>query len=98
MSSRQSYRVEAYNTSKQSENKIHDDTVARRFGFSGGLVPRGGGVGHIMHLPGGKWGRAVLQRGVIGGRVVKTAYDGENPDIPRGGREGRRSAEEANRG
>src|SRR6185295_11556657 len=32
----QPYRVTAYNTSKQSENKIHDDTVARRFGFSGG--------------------------------------------------------------
>jgi hypothetical protein len=40
MSSRlEAYRVQAYNTSKQSENKIHDDAVARRFGFSGGLVP-----------------------------------------------------------
>src|ERR1700746_672026 len=36
----ETYRVEAYNTSKLSENKIHDDTVARRFGFSGGLRPR----------------------------------------------------------
>ena len=35
----ETYRVTAYNTSKQSENKIHDDAVARRFGFSGGLVP-----------------------------------------------------------
>ena len=33
------YRVSAYNTSKHSENKIHDDTVARKYGFSGGLVP-----------------------------------------------------------
>ena len=33
------YCVSTYNTSKQSENKIHDDAVARRFGFSGGLVP-----------------------------------------------------------
>ena len=33
MSSRlETYRVSAYNTSKLSENKIHDDTVARRFG------------------------------------------------------------------
>ena len=35
----QTYRVSAYNTARQSENKMHDDTVARRFGFSGGLVP-----------------------------------------------------------
>jgi len=35
----ETYRVAAYNTAKQSENKMHDDTVARRFGFSGGLVP-----------------------------------------------------------
>ena len=35
----ETYRVSAYNTSKQSENKIHDDAVARRYGFSGGLVP-----------------------------------------------------------
>jgi len=33
------YRVEAFNTAKASENKIHDDAVARRFGFGGGLVP-----------------------------------------------------------
>ena len=39
MSSMQPYRVEAYNTAKQSENKIHDDAVARQYGFSGGLVP-----------------------------------------------------------
>ena len=29
----------AFNTATQSDNKIHDDDVARRFGFSGGLVP-----------------------------------------------------------
>ena len=40
MSSRlEPYRVTAYNTSKQSENKIHDDTVARRFGFRAGSSP-----------------------------------------------------------
>jgi hypothetical protein len=33
------YRVSAYNTARQSENKMHDDTVAKRFGFSGGLCP-----------------------------------------------------------
>jgi len=31
--------VSAYNTAAASDNKIHDDSVARRFGFRGGLVP-----------------------------------------------------------
>src|SRR5438105_228607 len=77
MSSRQSYRVEAYNTSKQSENKIHDDTVARRFGFSGGLVPGVDVMAYMMHLPVEKWGRAFLERGLIEAGFVKPVYDGE---------------------
>ena len=32
------YDVRAVNISAASENKIHDDTVARRFGFRGALV------------------------------------------------------------
>ena len=45
------YRVSAYNTAQQSENKIHDDAVARRFGFSGGLVPGVDVMAYMMHLP-----------------------------------------------
>ena len=33
------YSVVAFNAAKLSENKMHDDTVAKRFGFTGGLVP-----------------------------------------------------------
>ena len=33
------HRVRAHNAATASENKIHDDTVARRHGFAGGLVP-----------------------------------------------------------
>src|SRR5260370_29103429 len=51
MGSRQTYRVSAYNTSKQSENKIHDDTVARRFGFSCGPLPRRPVLAYITPLP-----------------------------------------------
>lgn len=81
MTSRQSYRVEAYNTSKQSENKIHDDTVARRFGFSGGLVPGVDVMAYMMHLPVEKWGRAFLERGLIEARFVKPVYDGEIAEL-----------------
>ena len=55
----ETYRVEAYNTAKLSENKMHDDTVARRFGFSGGLVPGVDVMAYMMHLPVAKWGRVV---------------------------------------
>src|ERR1700738_4380625 len=54
----EAYRVSAYNTAKLSENKMHDDTVARRFGFSGGLGPGVDGMGYMMHLPGAERGRA----------------------------------------
>jgi acyl dehydratase len=81
MSSRQTYRVSAYNTSKQSENKIHDDTVARRFGFSGGLVPGVDVMAYMMHLPVEKWGRAFLERGLIDARFVKPVYDGKIAEL-----------------
>jgi acyl dehydratase len=82
MSSRiEPYRVSAYNTSKQSENKIHDDAVARRFGFSGGLVPGVDVMAYMMHLPVAKWGRAFLERGLIEARFVKPVYDGEIADV-----------------
>ena len=45
------YRVEAFNTAKESENKIHDDTIARRFGFEGGLVPGVDVYAYMTHLP-----------------------------------------------
>src|SRR6478735_5915534 len=77
----QAYRVTAYNTSKQSENKIHDDTVARRFGFSGGLVPGVDVMAYMMHLPVAKWGRTFLERGVIEARFVKPVYDGETAEL-----------------
>jgi hypothetical protein len=75
------YRVSAYNTAQQSENKIHDDAVARRFGFSGGLVPGVDVMAYMMHLPVAKWGRAFLERGLIEARFVKPVYDGEIADV-----------------
>src|ERR1700712_3448026 len=78
MTSIEPYRVSAYNTAKESENKMHDDTVARRFGFSGGLVPGVDVMAYMMHLPVKKWGRAFLERGLIEARFVKPVYDGES--------------------
>jgi acyl dehydratase len=77
----EAYRVQAYNTAKLSENKMHDDTVAKRFGFSGGLVPGVDVMAYMMHLPVAKWGRAFLEHGLIEARFVKPVYDGETADI-----------------
>src|SRR5579871_5436577 len=77
----ETYRVEAYNTAKQSENKMHDDTVARRFGFSGGLVPGVDVMAYMMHLPVATWGRAFLERGLIDARFLKPVYDGEDVEL-----------------
>jgi acyl dehydratase len=77
----EAYRVQAYNTAKLSENKMHDDAMARRFGFSGGLVPGVDVMAYMMHLPVAKWGRAFLERGLIEARFVKPVYDGETADV-----------------
>src|ERR1700743_1332088 len=77
----ETYRVAANNTAKQSENKMHDDTVARRFGFSGGLVPGVDVMAYMMHVPAARWGRAFLERGLIEARFIKPVYDGEIADV-----------------
>ena len=77
----ETYRVEAYNTAKLSENKMHDDAVARRFGFHGGLVPGVDVMAYMMHLPVAKWGRDFLEHGLIEARFVKPVYDGEITDV-----------------
>jgi hypothetical protein len=71
------YRVAAYNTAHDSENKIHDDATARRFGFGGGLVPGVDVYGYISHLPVMRWGRAWLERGSAECRFLKPVYDGD---------------------
>ena len=71
------YRVEAFNTAKASENKIHDDAVARRFGFGGGLVPGVDVYAYMAHLPVARWGRAWLERGAAECQFQKPVYDGE---------------------
>src|SRR6516164_5350107 len=71
------YRVEAFNTAKASENKIHDDAVARRFGFGGGLVPGVDVYAYMAHQPVARWGRVWLERGAAECRFQKPVYDGD---------------------
>jgi acyl dehydratase len=92
------YSVQAFNTAKLSENKMHDDTVARRFGFSGGLVPGVDVMAYMTHLPVTKWGRAFLERGLIEARFVKPVYDGEIADVTGEERDGVLSIQVESRG
>jgi hypothetical protein len=70
------YEVRAFNTAAASENKIHDDAVARRFGFHGALVPGVEVYAYMAHLPVARWGRAWLEGGAAECRFLKPVYDG----------------------
>ncbi|HEY0424955.1 MAG TPA: hypothetical protein VGC82_16675 [Rhodopila sp.] len=75
------YLVSAVNPSKASENKIHDDATARRFGFKGGFV---GGVNvyaYMSHQPVRRWGRAWLERGTGEAKFAKPVYDGDVAEV-----------------
>jgi hypothetical protein len=68
--------VSAYNTAAASDNKIHEDSVARRFGYRGGLVPGVEVYAYMAHMPVARWGRAWLERGAAHCRFWKPVYDG----------------------
>ena len=75
------YRVSAYNTAKASENKIHDDATAQRFGFKGGFV---GGVNvyaYMSHQPVQRWGRAWLERGTGEAKFAKPVYENSIAEV-----------------
>jgi acyl dehydratase len=75
------YSVQAYNLSHASENKIHDDSVAQKLGFSGGLVPGVEVYAYACHLPVARWGRAWLERGRMQCRFLKPVYDGRTATV-----------------
>jgi hypothetical protein len=71
------YQVEAFNTAVASENRIHDDDTARRFGFRGGLVPGVEVYAYMAHMPVVHFGEAWLQWGGMECRFLKPVYDGQ---------------------
>ncbi|HEX8184840.1 MAG TPA: MaoC family dehydratase, partial [Blastocatellia bacterium] len=71
------YEVRARNTSATSENKIHDDEVAARYGFRGGLVP-GVTVYAYMTVPlVARFSDAWLERGSMQVKFHRPFYEGE---------------------
>ena len=71
------YRVKAVNTSTDSENKIHDDATARRYGFAGGLVPGVTVYAYLTQPLVAGLGPSWLQRGTASVKFVKPVLDGE---------------------
>jgi hypothetical protein len=67
----------AFNTATESENKIHDDAVASRFGFTGGLVPGVDVFAYLAHAPMAAWGMDWLSGGWMQARFYKPVYDGD---------------------
>ncbi len=71
------YQVRTYNPSSQSENRMHSDDVARKFGFKGALVPGVTVFSHMTQPLVARFGEAWLTRGTADVSFSKPAYDGE---------------------
>jgi len=73
--------VSAFNTATSSDNRIHDDATAARFGFTGGLVPGVDVFAYMAHAPMKLWGPGWLENGRISARFEKPVYDGDEATL-----------------
>jgi hypothetical protein len=75
------YTLRAYNFATESENKIHDDTVAAKLGFTGGLVP-GVALYAYMTVPMVRdFGLDWIKRGTMSAKFIQPIYDGETATV-----------------
>lgn len=72
-----SWSAEAFNPVPESENRIHSDEIARRYGFRGALVPGVVVSAYLLHPAAVAWGRDWLERGAASVVVGSPVYDGE---------------------
>jgi acyl dehydratase len=75
------YRVSAAATSDAWENKIHEDSLAREFGFRGGLVPGVTVYSWMTHPVVAALGGAWLDHGTFSVRFAKPVYFGEEVTV-----------------
>jgi hypothetical protein len=75
------HRIIARNTATKSENQIHDDSTARRYGFSGGLVPGVTVYAYMCRLVIDQLGLAWMENGRISARFLKPVYHGHEITI-----------------
>lgn len=69
------FRVRAHNAATTSENKIHDNDVARQYGFTGGLVPGVTIYAYMSQPVVAAFGAAFLERGRMYARFIKPFYE-----------------------
>src|SRR5437868_6332227 len=69
--------VTAVNHATTSANKIHDDDVAARYGFRGGLVPGVDVYAYLAAAPARHWGLDWLRSGGLSARFTSPMYDGD---------------------
>ena len=81
MAATATYAVRAKNTAVLSDNKMHDDGVARTYGFAGGLVPGVDVYAYLAHVPTERWGRPWLEHGTLSARFTRPVYDGDDVSI-----------------
>jgi acyl dehydratase len=75
------YHVKARNTSSSSENKIHDEQIARQYGFRGALVPGVTVYAYLTHPLVEAFGAGWLERGTANVRFLKPIHDGEEVQL-----------------
>ena len=71
------YQVTAQNFSESSENKIHGDEMAKKFGFKGALVPGVAVYGHLCWPLVNQHGSNWLDESVDSLRLISPAYQGD---------------------
>ena len=71
------YRVCAHNTASDSENRIHDDSIAPLYGFRAGLVPGVTVYGYLTVPVIRHFGPDWLTRGGMRVRFMQPVYEGE---------------------
>jgi acyl dehydratase len=71
------HQVVARNYSEASENRIHSDDVAKKYGFEGALVPGVAVYGYLTHPLVERFGERWLSHSVSSVRFLKPAYEGD---------------------
>ena len=71
------HQVLAHNYAHDSPNKIHDDAIAAKYGFTGGLVPGAADFGYLCQPVYHAWGDPWLRGGAMQAKFIKPIYHGE---------------------
>lgn len=75
------YRVRARNLARYSANRIHDDAVARTFGYAGGLVAGTTVYAYLTAPLVAAWGVEWLGRGTATLALHRPVYDGDEVQV-----------------